>query len=356
MNLPHTIARYKAVAAAVVVSAAVHTAVFVGMPPRIAAIDDAGPEVYSASLDPAATVVAPAPAPAPRRAAKPRPRPRAPPAPAVVEEAQPELLAGSEISNDARWTGGASPPEPVPTPAPEKPKPDVVALAQPAVPVPALEPPRFPAEALPANVSITYALTSALANARAVYSWTREGDHYSITGEAEAIGFFTLFVEGRLTQESRGTVTAEGLRPERFVERKPNAAPEGLEFDWTERKVTFDRGDSRKTEELTENTLDWLSMIFQMAHMPPSGESYDLKVFTQRRYYKFNLKVLGIEEIEIPLGKLRALHLRHTDPEDQSEVDVWLGVDQHYLPVKLRYPVARNRMMVEQSATQVTER
>jgi len=53
---------------------------------------------------------------------------------------------------------------------------------------------------------------------------------------------------------------------------------------------------------------------------------------------------------------VRALHLRHTDPEDQSEVDVWLGVDQHYLPVKLRYPVAKNRMTVEQSATQVTER
>jgi hypothetical protein len=97
-------------------------------------------------------------------------------------------------------------------------------------------------------------------------------------------------------------------------------------------------------------------MIFQMAHMPPSGESYDLKVFTQRRYYKFRLKVLGVEEIEIPLGKLRALHLRHTDPDDQSQVDVWLGVDQHYPPVKLRYPVARNRMMVEQSATDVSER
>ena len=65
---------------------------------------------------------------------------------------------------------------------------------------------------------------------------------------------------------------------------------------------------------------------------------------------------LGIEEITIPLGTVRALHLRHVDPEDESVVDVWLGVDQHYLPVKLRYPVARNRMMVEQSATRVTER
>ena len=345
------LARYKAVGAALAVSAAVHAALFVGMPPRIESLVDGDREVYSASLDPAATVVSTQPAPAPRRAARPRPKPRAVPV-ATEDPAEPDLLAGNDVVADsAPDAGSAAAPQPV-----EEPKPEVVALAQPATPIPAPEAPKFPVAALPANISITYALTSALANAKAVYNWTRKGDNYTISGEAEAIGFFTLFVEGRLLQESRGTVTAEGLRPERFVERKPNASAEGLEFDWNARKVTFDRGTSRKTEDLTENTLDWLSMIFQMAHLPPSGDTYDLKVFTQRRYYNFNLRVLGVEEIEIPLGKLRALHLRHTDPEDQSEVDVWLGVDQHYLPVKLRYPVARNRMMVEQSATDVSER
>jgi hypothetical protein len=34
---------------------------------------------------------------------------------------------------------------------------------------------------------------------------------------------------------------------------------------------------------------------------------------------------------------------------------VWLGVDQHYLPVKLRYPVARGRLMVEQTATSIKD-
>ena len=81
-----------------------------------------------------------------------------------------------------------------------------------------------------------------------------------------------------------------------------------------------------------------------------------MRVYTQRRLYEFKLKVLGTEEIEIPLGKVKALHLRHIDPVDREAVDVWLGVDQHYLPVKLRYPVARNRLMVEQSATSVTAR
>jgi hypothetical protein len=230
-------------------------------------------------------------------------------------------------------------------------------MAQPAVPVKALETPKFPVEALPAELSITYQLTSAMADGRAVYNWSREGDNYTITGEAEAVGFFTLFLEGRVLQESRGTVTPEGLRPQSFVERKPATANEGLAFDWPGRKVTFDRHNEKKTEPLVDNTVDWLSMIFQLAHMPPTGESYELSVLTQRKNYKFQLQVLGVEDIDIPLGRVRALHLRHIDPKDANDVvDVWLGIDQHYLPVKLRYPVARNRLTVEQSATRVVAR
>ena len=64
-----------------------------------------------------------------------------------------------------------------------------------------------------------------------------------------------------------------------------------------------------------------------------------------------------MEEIEIPLGRVRALHLRHVDEKDAREVvDVWLGTDHYNLPVKLRFPVARNRLMVEQVATRVSTR
>ena len=172
---------------------------------------------------------------------------------------------------------------------------------------------------------------------------------------AAAEGFFTLFLEGRIIQESRGTITATGLRPSSFSERKPGGPAEGLEFDWPAGQVTFDRNGERKTSALADNTVDWLSMIFQLAHAPPKGDSFPLQVFTQRRMYRFQLKVVGVEDIEIPLGRVRALHLNHTDPANPKEVvDVWLGVDQHYLPVKLRFPAAKNRLVVEQVATRLT--
>lgn len=264
--------------------------------------------------------------------------------------AEPAAVAPVEPARAAEVAEAKAAPAPPETP-------EVLALAQPAVPVKALEPEKFPVESLPANVTIDYQLTSAFADGRATYHWDRQGDAYRIRAEAEAEGFFTLFLEGRIVQESHGTVTAAGLRPERFSERKPGGPPEGLEFDWPGRRITFDRNGERKTTPLDDNTVDWLSMIFQLAHLPPRTQTFGLQVFTQRRMYRFQLNVLGVEEIEIPLGRVRALHLRHAAPDNPKEVvDVWLGLDQHYLPVKLRFPAARNRLVVEQVATRVTTR
>jgi hypothetical protein len=209
-------------------------------------------------------------------------------------------------------------------------------------------------EALPPRITIDYQLSSAFADGHATYRWSRDGDSYQVEAEAQAEGFFALFLEGRIIQESRGTLTSAGLRPERFSERKPGGPPEGLEFDWVGRQVTFDRNGEKKTSTLADNTVDWLSMIFQLAHRPPQGEATEMRVFTQRKMYAFKLQVLGTETIDIPMGRVRALHLRHIDPDDASQVDVWLGVDQYYVPVKMRYPVAKNRLTVEQVATRIT--
>jgi outer membrane biosynthesis protein TonB len=359
--------RYRVVALALAASAAVHAALMMGVPRRIATLDDDRPPLYEADLQavnldapPAATIPAPpAPVAKPRarRAKSPHPKSRIapPPPPPPVEmpapvaaqppappaPPEPVVVAKAEVPKD----------EPKPQPPPEK-----VALAQPAVPVKALAPPEFPTEALPANITIDYKLTSAFADGHATYRWARDGDSYHIEAEAQAEGFFALFLEGRIIQEASGTVTSLGLRPEKFSERKPGGPPEGLEFDWAGRQVTFDRNGEKKTSELKDNTVDWLSMIFQLAHTPPSAQAFDLQVFTQRRMYRFRLAMLGIEEVETPMGTVRAQHLRHVDPENPKEVvDVWLGVDQHYLPVKLRYPVARNRVVVEQVATRISE-
>src|SRR5215831_11806116 len=103
--------RYRIVAAAVLVSAMLHAAVFVGMPPRLESIDANKAEVFSAQLAPLPPAPQPAPrppAPAPKRVVAPRPHVvRRPPQPV------PELLAAAHPSADA-----AAFTAPTPEPAP----------------------------------------------------------------------------------------------------------------------------------------------------------------------------------------------------------------------------------------------
>src|SRR4051794_2844149 len=95
-NAAELIQRYKLTGAALVASAVVHAAVFVGMPSRLPSIDEPPGTAYSATLDPAAVAEAAAPAapaPAPKPAARPHPKKKVavpipvPPAPEDVSPA-----------------------------------------------------------------------------------------------------------------------------------------------------------------------------------------------------------------------------------------------------------------------------
>ena len=353
--------RYKTLAAAVAVSAALHAAFMAGLrdfrtnadePPR-------APE-YVAMLVPPPQNPDDLPRPKPPEPKKPAPH-RAPhPARSragVVAAAAPQEPVVSHVGEPMLLP---VPMESLPAPQPLPALDSVAALPEPPPDLASIDPDTFPVDAIPDDLEIKYTLTSAIADAHAVYRWQRDGNHYRITGEGAADGFFSLFLDGRMLQESEGTVTRSGLKPVRFVEKKPNTQDEGLEFDWNDHRVTYEWGDNhRKEDKLADNSVDWLSMIFQLAHVPPSRGAHDMKisVLTQRKLYHFDLHVIGVEDIVIPLGHVRTLHLRHVDRENAKEVvDVWLGLDQHYLPVKLRYPVARNRLIVEQSATVVSSR
>lgn len=354
--------RFRILLLALGISVALHAATIAGLPERFAQAFAVAPAArYTATLAPEVALVAPAPS-AESAPAAPRPRLRAPRKPprsgeSVASLPDTPVLTPAEIGALAAAPEAAPDPDAkgVATPQPAPPL-EKLAFAEPAAPIPALEPPKFRKDALPAQLTIRYALTSAFAEGVAEYSWSRDGDRYEIRGAAEATGFFTLFLEGQITQLTRGTVTASGLRPERFTERKPAGLEEGLAFDWEGRKLTFQRKDENRTAALEDDTVDWLSLIFQLAHRPPQAGPLQLKVFTQRKLYAFTLRNLGVEELQLPIGTVRALHLRHDGAKESEAVDVWLGLDQHFLPVKLRYPVARNRFMVEQVATGITSR
>lgn len=314
---------FRTLALAAGVSVAIHAAFLVSRPAWVGELE---PELQAPTYQ--ATLVSPPTAPLPLSPALPLLPAQAvaslPPLPSVADA--PELLA----------------------------EPEVVALAEPSAPPDSPSPPAFPVDALPGGLTIRYTLSSALAEGEAEYTWRRDGERYEIAGAARAVGFFAMFLEGGIDQRTTGRVTAEGLRPDEFREWRPGAPAEGITFDWDAGTLKQSRGGREQVMPLEGNTVDWLSLVFQLAHQPPLAGSTELRVYTQRRLYSYRLDVVGEEQIELPIGRVRALHLRHGGANGPETVDVWLGIEQHYLPLKLRYPVSRNRLVVEQTVRSIS--
>ena len=104
--------------------------------------------------------------------------------------------------------------------------------------------PAFVPDALPAELTIAYSLTSAFADGQAEYSWKRDGDRYEISGSLQAVGFFTVFLEGRIDQESSGRVTAGRPAPgpvqraaRRYAARKASRST-GTRARWSSSAAT----------------------------------------------------------------------------------------------------------------------
>jgi len=69
------------------------------------------------------------------------------------------------------------------------------------------------------------------------------------------------------------------------------------------------------------------------------ADGKDLKVHVTdgRRVTEYRYNILGREKLATPLGDIQTLHVKKVqDPDDKRGFDVWLAVDQHYLPVRIR--------------------
>lgn len=339
----------RALAVAAGVSIALHATLFLPEWPAVVSLEEGdAPQSYQATL-----VASPAPSSPAATGAQPSRRiPALPPGAIAFLPDLPEAPLEPELAEVPEVAAAQARAEPPPAPEP----PPVVAMAAPPAASTRPVAPSFREDALPGELRIRYTLSSSFAEGEAEYAWRREGERYEITGTARAVGFFAVFLEGGIDQRASGRVTAEGLRPEEFREWRPGAPAEGITFDWDARTITQSRAGKDQVAPLEGTTVDWLSLVFQLAHQPPLQGGTDLRVYTQRRLYSYRLDVVGEEEIDLPIGRVRALHIRHGSPGQPDAVDVWLGIEQHYLPLKLRYPIARNRLVIEQTARSISFR
>lgn len=168
---------------------------------------------------------------------------------------------------------------------------------------------------------------------RAYQEWEFADGRYRLRSVVETTGLVRLLRTVFIEMESLGRYSAAGLQPEAFaIRRDTRKARERALFDWEAMRV---RVGNRGDQVLDPGAQDLLSLYYQLGFLdlPATGQA-SLPVATGKKYSTYRLEVVGDEEIEVPLGILRTLHLRA--PGD-NVTEFWLAYDYGKLPVKIRH-------------------
>ncbi len=276
-----------------------------------------------------ASIVEMPPPPLPVAAApvKPRPRPQRPTATRPAEPTQP-------AAEDAASADREIPPiEPTPEAIATGPEPSTEAVA-------ALSPdavPEEPPKTLPRRVDLVYKAflgTQGFLIGEAVYRFEHTGQEYHIMTIGEAKGLAAIFLRGQGKLESRGLITATGLRPSEFaVERGSSERRETAVFDWEIGMVTLH---DQKAESLEPSTFDPLSLMWQAYFTPPVDDVQDISVATTRRVGRHVLTREAEETIPWSQGEIVTERWRRKSEDGNTETTVWLAPSLRYIPVKMR--------------------
>ena len=238
------------------------------------------------------------------------------------------------------------PPEPAPTSPPQAiaqqaPEPPVPAPAP--IPVPPPMPPADPRPDFPARIDLVYSVyrgTQGLLLGKTTHSWHIVDKQYLLTSTTAATGLFSLFYSGRYIMTSRGELTPAGLKPISFWIQRGQSSEhtEYADFDWTGKTLQYGKPDDLHTAPLTDGTQDQLSALYQLAFTAPHSGRVTVAITTGRKLNQYTYQVVGEEMLQTPLGALRTEHLAsvQTTQEPSGSGDIWLAIDQHYLPVRFK--------------------
>jgi hypothetical protein len=278
----------------------------------------------------------PAPSPPSERIDKPIApevvKPAVTPPPTKKNPPRPKVREKAKVAVDA--TPVLSVPEaasPVPIEAPTEPETPEAAPVEP-IPKPVDQ---VAGHRLPERGTIRYRVDRGDANFEigfALHTWEISDGQYRLTSLVETTGLAWLFKPIQSEMESRGTVTADGLRPDFFVMQKNSDGDrERIFFDWETRKA---RVGNRGDQDLPVGAQDLLSFNYQLGFLPDLATGSTLLIAHGKKFKTYRLEVLGDEQIEIPAGAFRTLHLR---APGEKTTELWLAYDYLLLPVKIRH-------------------
>jgi hypothetical protein len=171
-----------------------------------------------------------------------------------------------------------------------------------------------------------------------------DGSRYSVRSVSEPQGIAALFIND-VRRVSEGSVTATGLKPERFEETGRKGGARVAEFDWASGRLTLSSEGSSQTVALPPNTFDQASLPYGFLFAPPASDGFLVHVTDGRRLTQYRYRLVAQEKIRTRIGEIDTLHFEKVrDPDDKRGFEFWVAIEHQYLPVRLRYSDKNNRV------------
>ena len=165
-----------------------------------------------------------------------------------------------------------------------------------------------------------------------------DGKTYSVVSESKTAGLAAVVYQLDIRRESKGTITAKGLRPHelRRTAQRPSSSAAPISTGRRSRP-TFRTATSKQTVPLPPNTWDATSFAWNFAFVA-AGRGHEGVPHRRPPGAILPLRHRGPGEARHRAGR-HGDAAREKDPEDDDKrgFDVWLATERHYLPVRIRY-------------------
>jgi hypothetical protein len=193
--------------------------------------------------------------------------------------------------------------------------------------------------AMPGEITAEYRLSSAgVTIGRVTESFSRKGDTYSIQSVTRSEGVLKVFMDDQITTQSTGRITARGLQPLEFIQRRQGDAEDNIRatFDWSKGILHSEFRGKTKTATLPRETQDRLSLLYQFMNLEPREGEVVLPMSNGRNVVFYTYRLIEEVKLTVPAGDFQALHYERVNTsEREPKAHVWLAKDRFNLPVRV---------------------
>lgn len=162
------------------------------------------------------------------------------------------------------------------------------------------------------------------------------------TSVSQAKGVFSFFKPDIVEESTQWRLVKQKVQPQNYLyERSGGKKDKTLSIDFNWQKLTAEIDDKQHPWQLKiePNTQD--KLIYQISLMRDlalAKKEFSYRIADGGKLKTYKIIVLGEEEIETPLGKIKTIKLtRERDKPKDRQTTLWCAPALSYLPVKLEH-------------------